>query len=215
MRWFSLQVAVLSCIVAAWAQPLSFFKPVVDLGADDIERIRSGRVVTQTIHGSSNDLGVLAAGSLKTTPDAFISRVTDIGQLRKSRMVPAIGRFSNPPMIDDLAALTLSAEDVNDLSECRAGDCGLKLADAEIRRMQAALATGKVNAARLSSGRFERFSSNACGRTWTVGFALYHLFTTRIGRLMLRKHSGGLSSDPCTLIVCRRSRLQSGRSASR
>jgi hypothetical protein len=145
MRWFSLQVAVLSCIVAAWAQPLSFFKPVVDLGADDIERIRSGRVVTRTIHGSSNDLGVLAAGSLKTTPDTFISRVTDIVQLRKSRLVPAIGRFSNPPMIDDLSALTLSAEDVNDLSECRAGDCGLKLADAEIRRMQAALATGKVN----------------------------------------------------------------------
>ena len=145
MRWFSLQVAVLSCIVAAWAQPLSFFKPVVDLGADDLERIRSGRVVTRTIHGSSNDLGVLAAGSLKTTPDTFISRVTDIVQLRKSRLVPAIGRFSNPPMIDDLAALTLSAEDVNDLSECRAGDCGLKLADAEIRRMQAALATGKVN----------------------------------------------------------------------
>ena len=68
MRWFSLQVAVLSCIVAAWAQPLSFFKPVVDLGADDIERLRSGRVVTQTIHGSSYDLGGPAAGSLKTTP---------------------------------------------------------------------------------------------------------------------------------------------------
>ena len=59
--------------------------------------------------------------------------------------MPAIGPFSNPPMIDHLATLTLSAEDVNHLSECRAGDCGLKLADAEIRRMQAALATGKVN----------------------------------------------------------------------
>jgi hypothetical protein len=50
-------------------------------------RIRSGRVVTRAIHSSADDLAVLAAGSLKTTPDAFIARVTDIVQLRKSRVV--------------------------------------------------------------------------------------------------------------------------------
>jgi len=156
MRWFSLQVGVLSSAMA-WApgqvsqepertaRPFSFFNPVVELGADDIERLRSGRVVSRTIHSSRHDLAVLAAGSLKTTPDAFISRVTDIVQLRRSGLVPAIGRFSNPPTIDDLAALTLSEEDVKHLSECRAGDCGLKLADAEIRRMQAALASGGVD----------------------------------------------------------------------
>jgi hypothetical protein len=88
---------------------------------------------------------VLAAGSLKVTPDAFVSRVTDIVQLRRSRVVPVVARFSNPPTLDDLAALTLSEEDLKHLSECRPGDCGLKLADAEIRRMQAAVASGGVD----------------------------------------------------------------------
>jgi len=127
------------------ARPFSFFNPVVELRADHIERIRSGRVVTQTIDSSGHDLAVLAAGTLKTTPDTFVSRVTDIVQLRKSRLVPAIARFSNPPTLDDLAALTLSEEDLKRFSECRPGDCGLKLADAEIRRMQAALASGGVD----------------------------------------------------------------------
>jgi hypothetical protein len=156
MRWLPLQIGVLSSAMAAWgpghgqapghtARPFSFFSPVVELGTDRIEQIRSGRVVTQTIQSSGHDLAVLAAGSLKTTPDAFISRVTDIVQLRRSRMVPAIARFSNPPTINDLAALTLSEEDLKRVSACRPGDCGLKLADAEIRRMQAALASGGVD----------------------------------------------------------------------
>lgn len=158
MRCVSLQVGALSSAIAAWAlgldashwaaraaQPFSFFHPVVELDTDDVARIRSGHVVTRAIHSSEDDLAVLAAGSLKTTPDAFIARVTDIVQLRKSRVVPAIARFSNPPTIDDLAALTLSQEDVNDLSECRPGDCALKLADPEIRRLQAALASHGVD----------------------------------------------------------------------
>jgi hypothetical protein len=88
---------------------------------------------------------VLAAGSLKTTPDEFVSRVTDIVRLRRSRVVPVIARFSNPPTLDDLAALTLGDEDLEELHECQPGDCGLKLADAEIQRMRAALASGGVD----------------------------------------------------------------------
>jgi hypothetical protein len=156
MRWLFLYVGILSSAIAAWApghagqapehtaRPFTFFNPVVELGADDLDRIRSGRVVSQTIQSSGHDLAVLAAGSLRITPDAFVSRVTDIVQLRRSRVVPAVARFSNPPTLDDLAALTLSEEDLEQLRECRPGDCGLKLADAEIRRMQAALASGGV-----------------------------------------------------------------------
>jgi hypothetical protein len=74
MRWLSLHVGILSAAMAGWvpghagqvpehtARPFSFFDPVVELRADHIERIRSGRVVTQAIPGSGHDLAVLAAG---------------------------------------------------------------------------------------------------------------------------------------------------------
>jgi hypothetical protein len=166
MRSFCLQVGLLSSAMAAWtteqvgpaparaAQPFSFFHPVVALSSDEIDRIRSGRVVTHAIHSSGHDVAVLAAGSLKTTPDAFISRVMDIAQLRKSRVVPAIARFSNPPTIDDLAAFMLSEEDVKDVRECRPGECALKLADSEIRRMQSALASGGVDQRSIAQRTF-------------------------------------------------------------
>ncbi|MGH9370350.1 MAG: hypothetical protein ACRD15_02330 [Vicinamibacterales bacterium] len=153
-HWLRVQVGVWSTAMVAWAPghasqtpedaawSFSFFTPVIEMSADDIERIRSGRVVTRTIAGSGQELAVLAAGSLKVTPDAFVSRVSDIANLRRSRVVPAVARFSDPPTLDDLAALTLSEDDLQSLGECRPGDCGLKLADAEIRRMQSALANG-------------------------------------------------------------------------
>ena len=156
VRRLSLQIGVLSAAITAWTpgqpnqvpeqtgRPFSFFEPAIQLEAGDIERIHAGDVVTRTIHSSGHDMAVLAAGSLKITPDAFVSRVTDIVQLRKSRTVPSIGRFSSPPRINDLAALTLSEEDLEHLSACRPGDCGLKLADVEIRRMQAALTSGRT-----------------------------------------------------------------------
>ena len=127
------------------ARPFSFFTPVIELRADEFGRIAAGRVVIRTIDSSGHDLAVLAAGSLKTSPDAFISRVTDIVSLRKSRLVPAIARFSNPPTPEDLEGLTLSDQDLESLSGCRPGDCGLKVAEKEIRRMQAALASGGLD----------------------------------------------------------------------
>jgi hypothetical protein len=150
-----MRVSVLSAAMAAVAtaehssqppeserRPFSFFAPVVELSGDDINRIDAGRVVTRTIDGSGHELAVLAAGSLRVTPDTFISRVTDIVQLRKGRVVPAIAKFSNPPTIEDLSPLTLGEEDLQELRDCRPGDCGLKLADPEIGRIQAALAHG-------------------------------------------------------------------------
>lgn len=157
MRWLTLQVGVFVSGMAVWAsglstqalpgvaRPFSFFTPEIELGADEFGRIAAGRVVTRTIDSSGHDLAVLAAGSLKTTPDAFIFRVTDIVRLRKSRLVPAIARFSNPPTLEDLEGLTLSDQDLDSLSGCRPGDCGLKLGEAEIRRMQAALASGGLD----------------------------------------------------------------------
>jgi hypothetical protein len=131
---------------AEWkTPPLSFFTPSVELSERDREHIRNGRVVANTIESAGHELAVFAAGSLDITPELFVSRVQEIVALRQSRFVPALGRFSNPPTLGDLAGLTLEEQDVEDLVSCRAGDCGLKLGDSEIRRMHAALAGAGSN----------------------------------------------------------------------
>src|SRR5688572_16840477 len=117
----------------------SFLAPTVELSDRDVQRIRSGHVFTDTIESIGHELAVFAAGTLDITPEVFVSRIQDIAAIRRSRFVPAIARFSDPPTVGDLAALTLDEQDLNDLVNCRPRDCGLKLGDSEIQRMHAAL----------------------------------------------------------------------------
>jgi hypothetical protein len=88
---------------------VSFFAPTVELSEADRDHVRNGRVLVRTVESSGHDLAVFAAGSLDITPELFVSRVQDIVTLRRSRFVPLIGRFSNPPILDDLAALSLTS----------------------------------------------------------------------------------------------------------
>jgi hypothetical protein len=64
-----------------------------------------------------------------------------VEELQKGPYVSAIGRFSNPPRLEDLDGLSLENEDVNDLRRCRPGRCGVKLSDAEILRAREAIAS--------------------------------------------------------------------------
>jgi hypothetical protein len=62
-------------------------------------------------------------------------------------MVKQIARFSDPPVLEDLQALTLDDDDVNDIRHCRPGDCGLKLSADEITRLHAVASSSGARAA--------------------------------------------------------------------
>lgn len=47
-----------------------------------------------------------------------------------------IGKFSNPPVLEDLEALTLEKRDIEDLKRCSVGDCKLKMSVAMIERFR-------------------------------------------------------------------------------
>jgi hypothetical protein len=55
------------------------------------------------------------------------------------RRATASGRFSDPPSLADLSALTLDQGDIDRLRMCRPGDCRLNLAEQEIASMRHAL----------------------------------------------------------------------------
>ena len=76
----------------------------------------------------------IAAVYLDAPPDEFIWRFRDIEEFERGPGIPQIGRFGVPPRIEDLDALTLTPEDVEELRRCRPGDCEVKLsADAMAR----------------------------------------------------------------------------------
>ena len=66
----------------------------------------------------------------------FLERFGDIERFEKGPGIPQIGRFSNPPRLEDLRSLTLPARDVAGLAECSPGDCGVKLSTTAMTRFR-------------------------------------------------------------------------------
>jgi hypothetical protein len=93
---------------------------------------------------------------IQATPERFIERFRDIERFESGPGIPRIGRFSVVPRLEDLAALTLPAEDVEALERCRPGDCDVKLSAAAMRRFRAQVNWSSPNAARQADEVFRQ-----------------------------------------------------------
>ncbi len=124
--------------------PFAFLPPGAAPGAADRARLDAGQTVVKMLPGRGREVGVVAAVRTAAPPDRLLAWTTDIAALRRGRYAPLIGRFSDPPCLDDLQALTLDASDLDDLRRCRPGDCGLKLAEVEIAALQR-VSTGRAD----------------------------------------------------------------------
>jgi hypothetical protein len=76
---------------------------------------------------------VAGAVAIRAPRAAFFARVRDITHFKSGEEILQIGRFSDPPVLGDLAALTVGVDDF-DVRSCRVGDCGIRLPAAAIER---------------------------------------------------------------------------------
>src|SRR5688572_13071835 len=102
----------------------------------------AGGAVLTIVPARGRDLAVYGVVRTTAAPDRLVAWTRAIEQLYQGRYVPALGRFSDPPHLADLAGLTLDEEDLNDLRACRPGDCGVKLSAPEMERIRQAAAAG-------------------------------------------------------------------------
>lgn len=125
----------------AWGQltadPFDFFQPHVTLDLQERRRLDAGHVLVKTVGAASREVAVFAAARLDATGDRLVSWVRRIDALKRGPHVSAIARFSQPPRLEDLAALHLEAADLEALQRCVPGDCGLKLDEPDIRALGA------------------------------------------------------------------------------
>jgi hypothetical protein len=83
--------------------------------------------------------------------ERFIERFRDIERFESGPGIPQIGRFGVVPRLEDLASLSLPAEDVKALQTCRPGDCDVKLSAAAMRRFRSQVNWSSSNAASQAS----------------------------------------------------------------
>jgi hypothetical protein len=136
--------------------PFEFLQPAVQLSDEDRHRIDGRTVIVTILPASGHEVATLAAGSLSVGPDALLASVKNIVDLKKSSLVPQIGRFSAPPQLEDLRALTLDNSDVDEIRRCGPERCGLKLESGEILRLQQAFSRASENPRAALEHEFRR-----------------------------------------------------------
>ena len=128
--------------------PLAFLEPGIELTRGERARLNANEAVARALPGQDGQLAVLAATRLDAPAEALVAWTRAIAAFKRSQFVLAIGRFSDPPVLSDLDALTLDDDDVDELRRCRPGDCGVKLSASEIAALANVAAAGGAEVAR-------------------------------------------------------------------
>lgn len=121
-------------LMAATCFPLA-----LALTAGDYTRLNAGEALVELLPSDAKEVAVRAATRIDASPDRLIQWTRRIDELHTGRYVTAVGRFSKPPRLDDLDALSLDDEDLTALRRCRPGKCDVKLSDAEIAKVREAM----------------------------------------------------------------------------
>jgi hypothetical protein len=84
----------------------------------------------------TREVAAFAVMRLNVPQEFFLHKMRDIANFKKSENVLQIGRFSDPPRLEDLAGLTLDTSEIDTIHRCRPRKCDLKLAAAFIERFR-------------------------------------------------------------------------------
>lgn len=131
-------------IVAIGAAPASDLPPELRallardfrFSSSDLADLEKGKAVTHRLGATAaGEIAAVGAVRVKARKETFVSRYRDIVQFKRGADVVEIGRFGNPPTLEDLAPLTIDKQDV-DVRTCRVGNCDIRLPAETIVRFQ-------------------------------------------------------------------------------
>jgi hypothetical protein len=106
----------------------SFLIEAFNLSRADTDRLDGGQVVSRTLGTKQpREVATLGIVRIATTPENYVERLADIATFKRTEDVLQIGTFSEPPRIDDVAALTMEEGDMRRLQSCRVDDCGIRI----------------------------------------------------------------------------------------
>ncbi len=94
----------------------------------DLNNLQSGHTVVKMPKTAEvREVAVIAVTQVDVPLPFFEASVRDIVNFKKSESVVQIGRFSDPPKLEDLAGLVIDAVDIEGIRHCRVNNCELKM----------------------------------------------------------------------------------------
>jgi hypothetical protein len=114
--------------------------------AYDMGELEHGQVVVKLPPTmEQREVAAFAIMPLRVSADFYVNKLQDIVNFKKSDNVLQIGKFSNPPKLEDLANLSLDPADIESIRQCHINKCDLKMTENFIERFMADLDWTKPN----------------------------------------------------------------------
>ncbi len=103
--------------------------------AKDLAAGERGRGAARALESPSAVIAIAGIVKVKAPLDFVAGRLRDVEWYKKAPGVMEVGRFSDPPVMEDLARLRLDRSDVAAMKRCRVGACAIKLPAETIEKM--------------------------------------------------------------------------------
>lgn len=134
-------VLVGSCLAtsssrAGQREPHASLKKHVGLNDDELRKMEQGQVISRVLDTTvDNEVAIFGVVWIDAALEDFVARQKDIENFESGDAVLAIQKIGRPPAIADFAKLTFPEEDLDDLEDCRVGDCPVKVDESSLIRL--------------------------------------------------------------------------------
>jgi len=154
--------ALVTGTLAAWAPPAQsiagvrgYLSRVAALSDAELVTLERGRPVTKAVPTRNNaEIYLLGVIRIDASPADYLARVTDPARLGSMPGYRDVGRITESTTADDLPGFRLEPRDIQDLRDCRPGDCALQLPAASMPAASTAARNPASTAAPVLDSQF-------------------------------------------------------------
>jgi hypothetical protein len=115
----------------------AFLRAGVGLDSAQYMAVRRGEAVATVLETDlPREIAVLGIAAVGVSREAYVRRVLDFGDSTRTPTRRRFGIFSRPPAPADVRDVVIAQRDVNELKDCRPGDCVTKLPATAMARLR-------------------------------------------------------------------------------
>lgn len=114
-----------------------YFTSAGALSASERRELLAGQPITKFLDAdASKEVAVLGATWIAAPMSRYVEAVRDIERFESGTGFNVTRRISATPQLADFADLRLPDDDLDDLEDCRVGDCEIKLGERALQRFR-------------------------------------------------------------------------------
>jgi hypothetical protein len=143
MQTSALSVPALLASALAVAAPVpkdvaQYLEKVARFTPERIAALEAGQAIARTAADENGEVSVVGAVRIRTTKEHVQLYFDEYLKYEDGVVVLRIGRFGDPPSLQDVARLQMEQGDIDALRDCRPGDCAVKIG-ADVGMLRAAI----------------------------------------------------------------------------